>query len=283
MSKLPAFQFYPADWLKDPAVRAIGFHDKGVWFDMLCLMHEMESRGFLKINGQKIDEKTLSAMIGLDKQKLSKSLANMRKFNVFSEAEDGTIFSRRMVHDEAIRQIRKAAGSKGGNPLLNQKAKQKPTPSSSSSSSSSTTVKKKVQKKPEKTDLMIRIEGWFNRTLTRRWDEKEIKALQSRGIDISADADIDLMEKYYTSDHKYLRKDMVTMLNNWGGELDRAAKWLNESGATANPVDNILAYKYHEALKAELCQTLEQGKFEEYCQDKSKIPGWMMDNIKAAQ
>jgi hypothetical protein len=64
--------------------------------------------------------------------------------------EDGTIYSRRMVKDERLRNARAEAGKLGGNPNLvnhlvnlqvnhvdNYPSKQKPTPSSSSSSSSS--------------------------------------------------------------------------------------------------------------------------------------------------
>lgn len=43
--KMPAFQFYPADWRKDPGIQALDRHDRSVWFDMLCIMHESDERG----------------------------------------------------------------------------------------------------------------------------------------------------------------------------------------------------------------------------------------------
>ena len=46
-AKFPAFQFYPADWAKDPNLRRCRKAEKGLWVDMLCLMHECEERGFL--------------------------------------------------------------------------------------------------------------------------------------------------------------------------------------------------------------------------------------------
>jgi hypothetical protein len=42
MTKLPALQWYPADWRKDPGVQALSLHDRMVWFEMLMLMHESE-------------------------------------------------------------------------------------------------------------------------------------------------------------------------------------------------------------------------------------------------
>ena len=49
--KLPAFQFYPGDWRKDPNLCRCSHAAKGVWIDMICLMHETEERGVLSTNG----------------------------------------------------------------------------------------------------------------------------------------------------------------------------------------------------------------------------------------
>lgn len=132
MSKLPAFQFYPADWRKDPGVQALDYHDKGVWFEMLCLMHESDERGKLLLNGQKMPESSLARLLGLDNQILTTTLTTLITYGVVKvEKGTGILYSKRMVSDELLRKIRSEAGKLGGNPLL----KQKSTPSSSSSSS----------------------------------------------------------------------------------------------------------------------------------------------------
>lgn len=145
MAKLPAIQFYPADWRKDPAVQSLSFHDRGIWFEILCLMHESEQRGKLLLNGKPMPEDALARLLGLDKQNLTKTLNTLIEYGVASRDEDGVLFNRRMVRDEKLREIRKKAGSLGGNPFLvnqnpNQKpsktkkqVNQKPTPSSSAS------------------------------------------------------------------------------------------------------------------------------------------------------
>lgn len=41
--KAPAFQFYPGDWLKDPALGACEPHSRGIWMDAMCAMYESRS------------------------------------------------------------------------------------------------------------------------------------------------------------------------------------------------------------------------------------------------
>lgn len=143
MPKLPAIQFYPGDWRKDVGVQSLTFHDRGVWFEILMLMHESERRGVLTLNGSKMPESALARLLGLDKQILTTTLSELLTSGVASlDPDTGALMCRRMVRDEHIRNVRVAAGKLGGNPnLVNQKAttgdNQKPTPSVSSSTSAS--------------------------------------------------------------------------------------------------------------------------------------------------
>lgn len=148
--KLPAFQLYPGDWRKDPGVQALDYEYRGVWFEMLLLMHESDQRGKLLLNGNAMPDEALARLLGLDKQKLSKIKSTLLDYGVASTCEDtGALMNRRMVRDEEIREKRREAGKKGGNPNLvkqksskpkkevNQSNKQSSTPSSSTSSSTS--------------------------------------------------------------------------------------------------------------------------------------------------
>lgn len=159
MGKLPAIQFYPADWRKDPGVQSLSFHDRGVWFEILCLMHESEQRGTLLLNGKPMPQDALGRLLGLSKASLSKTLATLLDLGVMSQDEaTGTFYNRRMTRDEKLRQVRQEVGRLGGNPnLVNQKStkaeippKQKPTPSSSSSVPSSTSVKEERPAKKQR-------------------------------------------------------------------------------------------------------------------------------------
>lgn len=152
--KLPALQFYPGDWRKDPGVQSLNYFDRGVWFEILCLMHESSDRGKLLLNGHPMPDDALATILGLDKQILTTTLNTLLTYGVASRDEEtGALINRRMVKDEDLRQKRTEAGKLGGNPVLvkqkttkrqpeaqpngNQPPKQNPTPSSSSSVSSS--------------------------------------------------------------------------------------------------------------------------------------------------
>ena len=140
--KRPAFQFYPSDWRKDPALSACSLAARGLWIELMCIAHESDAYGHLSINGKAMSAPQLARMVGESQPAISKLLAELSDAGVFSRTEQGVIYSRRMVKDEHIRNVRSEAGRLGGNPdLLGQKVKQNkkqiPTPSSSSSSSSS--------------------------------------------------------------------------------------------------------------------------------------------------
>ena len=145
MSKLPAIQFYVGDWRKDPGVQALSYHDRGVWFEMICLMHESEQRGKLLLNGAAMPQDALARVLGLDNQILTTTLTTLLTYGVATRCdESGAIMSRRMIRDENLRKVRAECGKQGGNPnLVNQKpttkVNQNPTPSTSTSTSTSST------------------------------------------------------------------------------------------------------------------------------------------------
>jgi len=152
--KRPSFQFYPADWLRDTALRTCSVAARGLWMDMICFMHEGTPYGHLKVNRKVILPCNLAVMVGANLEEIGRLLEELEEAGVFARDEEGCIYSKRMVRDENLRNIRAEGGKKGGNPALlrgkvkgkvnlmdNHKVviedKQKSTPSSSSSSSSS--------------------------------------------------------------------------------------------------------------------------------------------------
>lgn len=143
--KRPAFQFYPADWRKDPALSSCSLAARGLWIELICIAHESDRYGHLSVNGRAMTPAQLARMVGESPKTFDKLLQELEDAAVFSRDEDGVIYSRRMLKDEHIRNVRAASGKQGGNPnLLKQKVKQNdkqnPTPSSSSSSTNKTTT-----------------------------------------------------------------------------------------------------------------------------------------------
>ena len=142
--KRPSFQFYPADFRKDPALSTCSLAARGLWIDLMCIAHESEIYGVLSINGKPMTPQQIARSVGESVSAIIKLLDELEGSGVFSRNESGCIYSRRMVKDERLRNTRAEAGRLGGNPnLLKQKVKQKVnqsdnqilTPSSSSSSS----------------------------------------------------------------------------------------------------------------------------------------------------
>ena len=132
--------------MKDPAVRSVSYAGRGLWIDMLCLMHESDRRGYLQhATGKPVTQEQLARMTGGSPEEVSRLLQDLKDSGVVSCTEHGTFFCRRMVRDEMKRQKCVEAGRLGGNPTLKGEVKghlkgevnRFPTPSSSSSSSSS--------------------------------------------------------------------------------------------------------------------------------------------------
>lgn len=145
--KRPSFQFYPSDWLRDTALRSCSPSARGLWIDMICFMHEGNPYGHLKVSNKVILPTNLASMVGATLVEVEGWLDELYQAGVYELAEDGEIYSKRMVRDESLRNKRAEGGKLGGNPslkvnlkvipMVEKEVKQKPTPSSSSSSSSS--------------------------------------------------------------------------------------------------------------------------------------------------
>ncbi len=157
--------FYPGDWRKDPAVQSLDFEHRGIWLEVLLLMHEAPERGRLVLpGGAPMQDEGIARNLGLPLAKWKRARQRLLDYGVASEDEAGVLCNRRMVRDEEVRQKRIAGGRLGGNPALmvgrkdtgevgakdnlgdnlgdNLQANLAPTPSSSSSSSPASSRKK---------------------------------------------------------------------------------------------------------------------------------------------
>ena len=122
--KLPALQFYPGDWKKDPGIQALTMEERGIWLELLFLMHESHERGFLTVAGKPLSHERLAIALGIDNQKITTTINTLLDFGVASVREsDGAIYNRRMVKDEEERQQKTESGKLGGNPLFSKGSK----------------------------------------------------------------------------------------------------------------------------------------------------------------
>jgi hypothetical protein len=113
--KLPAFQFYPGDWRRDPGVQALDHAAKGVWIDLLCMMHDSPERGRLVFpTGLAMPDAAIARNLGMPEAEWKQIRSTLISYGVASEDEGGALFNRRMVREEALRQKKIEAGRKGG-------------------------------------------------------------------------------------------------------------------------------------------------------------------------
>jgi len=104
MSKTPAFQFYPADWLKDPAVQAASSATRGAWINLLCRMWESEIRGLIIGTSDQIRK-----LAGCEKDEWETILNELKELNIAivqdcpENVRKMSIINRRMQKDEITR------------------------------------------------------------------------------------------------------------------------------------------------------------------------------------
>jgi len=139
-TKLPSFQFYPGDWLKDANLRSCSIFARGMFIDLVCALHDLPSRGrFVFADStpwRSIDIVAIVTGPESNKRKLS-GLEELIRKGVLKRDSQGIVYSSRMVRDEELRQKRADAGSKGGKVAQAKSQANRQAKSSASSSSSS--------------------------------------------------------------------------------------------------------------------------------------------------
>jgi hypothetical protein len=135
MPKRPSFQWYPSDWRNDLDLQACSLSARGLWMEMLNLMHISPRYGYLVVAKMPstsrevppefpptsrevprelaMSSREVARAVGATLKEVNRLLDELELHNVFSRTEDGTIYSRRMVHDEHLRIVRAEAGAKG--------------------------------------------------------------------------------------------------------------------------------------------------------------------------
>ena len=92
-----------------------------------------------------------------------------------------------------------------------------------------TSTEKRTTKIPANTPAMISIGAWFGRQESTLWTITEAESLARCN---PSEKEIAGMEGYYLADHgdkDYRRTSVITLLNNWQSELDRAREWWKKS------------------------------------------------------
>jgi hypothetical protein len=114
----PWMKFYPRDWRADEKLRVCSLASRGLWIEMLALMHGSERYGHLLINGKAPTDAQLAVLAGAPAAEIAALLGELESAGVFSRSATGAIYSRRMTDDERKARTARKNGKHGGNPRL---------------------------------------------------------------------------------------------------------------------------------------------------------------------
>jgi len=148
MGKLPSFQFYPGDWLRDQII-GCSLAAQGLWLRLMIIAHDADCYGYLAVNGVPIPPERLARMCGTSLAEFTTLFAELESAGVPSRNPDGILYSRRMVTDAKERsknaqhqaaykeRVRQEVRPESENGKVEVRARSDPSSSSSSSSVSS--------------------------------------------------------------------------------------------------------------------------------------------------
>lgn len=122
----PWFKFYPTDWRSDPALKMCSLAARGLWIEMIALMHEATPYGHLVVSGRSPTDTQLAVLAGALPAQVSELLGELEAAGVFSRTREGVIFSRKMTRAAKKAAIARKNGKNGGNPSLRKPTENKP-------------------------------------------------------------------------------------------------------------------------------------------------------------
>lgn len=122
----PWMKFYPSDWQSDERLRMCSLAARGLWAEMLCVMHKAEPYGHLIVKGEAPNTTQLAALTGTPSDSVPALIGELEKFEVFSRTAKGVIYSRRQVRDDKKQRTARNNGQNGGNPTLSKQKGKKP-------------------------------------------------------------------------------------------------------------------------------------------------------------
>jgi hypothetical protein len=123
----PWLKFYTSDWRADPRLKMCSLASRGLWIEMICIMHEADPYGHLLVSGLTPTDTQLAVLTGASPDQIAALLGELESAGVFSRTRAGVIYSRKMS-----RMAKKAAtarnnGRKGGNPSLSKERQNQPS------------------------------------------------------------------------------------------------------------------------------------------------------------
>lgn len=116
--KQPWLKFYPSDWSGDRKLHMCSIGARGLWLEMMCVMHEADPYGHLVTDGKPVNNRQIASLVGISLSECGRYLMELESAGVYSRTETKTIYSRRMVKDKEKAEEDRKNGKGGGNPKI---------------------------------------------------------------------------------------------------------------------------------------------------------------------
>lgn len=100
MPQRPWLKFYPADWQADELLGMCTLAARGLWIEMIGIMHKADPYGHLVVNGRPPTDTQLAALARCPPDQIPGLLDELENAGVFSRTRTRVIYSRRMTRDE---------------------------------------------------------------------------------------------------------------------------------------------------------------------------------------
>lgn len=100
----PWFKFYVDSWRADELLRMCSLQARGMWVEMLAIMHKATPYGHLLVNGSPMRLDDLARLVGVPLKEAKAAIDELERKSVFSRTPEGVVFSRKMVRDEIASQ-----------------------------------------------------------------------------------------------------------------------------------------------------------------------------------
>lgn len=111
--KLSWFKFWPDAWKSNNKLRMCSMASRGLWIEMMCIMHEAEPRGHLTIAGEPVSENALAKIVGESVEDVKIWLSELDNMGVFDRRKNGVIVCRKIERDEKNARKKRENGKKG--------------------------------------------------------------------------------------------------------------------------------------------------------------------------
>lgn len=109
-------KFYWKDWQTDKKLRMCSIGARGLWMEMLCIMHDSEPFGHLTMdNGQPMSDLQLAILANVPVDLVEDLIPELLKKGVCSKDENGVLYCRRMIVEKQRSDVGKAAIQKRWN------------------------------------------------------------------------------------------------------------------------------------------------------------------------